>query len=76
MKARQKNGNIITYKILPNFWNGSSGHIINFRNASTEVLEAEGFYDVVMTPYDPLTQNRSGLAWDETKKIFLSLIHI
>ena len=74
MKARQKNGNIITYKILPNFWNGSSGHIINFRNASTEVLEAEGFYDVVMTPYDPLTQNRSGLAWDETKKIFTNTV--
>jgi hypothetical protein len=74
MKARQQNGNITTYKILPNFWNGSSGHIINFRNASTEVLEAEGFYDVVIAPYNPLTQKRSGIAWDETKKIFTGTV--
>ena len=52
MKARQIDGNITTYKILPDFWNGSTGHIINFRNAPTEILEAEGFYDVVKPSYD------------------------
>ena len=53
MKARQIDGKITTYKILPETWDGKSGHIINFRNAPTEVLEAEGFYDVVKPAYDP-----------------------
>lgn len=52
MKARQIDGNIVTYKILPSTWNGSNGHIMNFRDASKEVLEAEGFYDVVIASYD------------------------
>ena len=74
MKARQIDGNIVTYKILPETWDGKSGHIINFRNVPTEVLEAEGFYDVVMASYDPLTQNRSGIAWDDKKKIFTNTV--
>ena len=57
MKAREIDGKITTYKILPQTWNGKSGHIVNFRTASKELLEAEGFYDVVMASYDPLTQN-------------------
>ena len=52
MKAREHNGNITIFKSLPESWNGSSGHIVNFRNASTEVLESEGFYDVVKPYYD------------------------
>ena len=52
MKARQIDGKITTYKILPETWDGKSGHIINFRNVTTEVLEAEGFYDVVKPAYD------------------------
>lgn len=74
MKAREIDGKITTYKILPETWNSKNGHIVNFRNASTDVLEAEGFYDVVMTAYNPLTQNRSGIAWDDKKKIFTNTI--
>jgi hypothetical protein len=34
MKAIQKNGSIKIYKVLPETWDGASGHIINFRQAS------------------------------------------
>ena len=69
MKARQIDGNIKTYKILPDFWNGSTGHIVNFRNASKETLEAEGFYDVVKPSFDRQTQTKGGLYFDEDNSI-------
>jgi len=74
MKARQIDGNIVTYKTLPSTWSGSNGHIMNFRYASKEVLEAEGFYDVVIASYDPLTQDKGGIAWDDKKKIFTNTV--
>ena len=70
MKARQADGNITTYNILPDFWNSSKGHIMNFRNASTKVIEAEGFYDLVKPTYNQLTQDEGELKWDKKKKIF------
>ena len=69
MKAQVTNTGIYPHKILPNTWNGKSGHIVNFRNASKEVLEAEGFYDFVKPSYNPLTQTKGGLYFDEKKKI-------
>ena len=47
MKAIQKNGSIKIYKVLPETWDSAFGHIINFRQASNEVLKENGFYDVV-----------------------------
>jgi len=70
MKARQTDGNIVTYPQLPNTWNGKSGHILNFRNASETVLKAEGFYDVIQPSYNSLTQNIGGIEWDNKKKVF------
>jgi len=71
MKARVKNGQVQVYKTLPSTYTKSDGSVIlNFRKASTETIEAEGFYDVVKPSYDPQTQNRGGLQWDESKKIF------
>ena len=64
MKAQVTNTGIYPYKILPSSWNGKSGHIINFRNASAEVLEAEGFYDIVRPSYNQLTQTKGGLYFD------------
>ena len=69
MKAQVTNTGINPYKILPSSWNGKSGHIVNFRNAPKEVLEAEGFYDVVKPSFNPLTQTKGGLYFDEKKKI-------
>jgi len=71
MKAIQKNGSIKIYKVLPETWDGRfSGHIINFRQASDEVLKENGFYDVVKPGYDPSKQNKGGLYFDEAKEIF------
>ena len=69
MKAQVTNTGIYPYKILTNTWNGKTGHIVNFRNASKEVLVQEGFYDIVKPSYNPLTQTKGGLYFDEKKKI-------
>lgn len=69
MKAQVTNTGIYTHKSLPSTWNGKSGHILNFNNASAEVLEAEGFYDVVRPSYDNQTQTKGGLYFDQDKKI-------
>jgi hypothetical protein len=74
MKARETKNGITTYPILPSTWNGKKGHYINFRNVDKKTLESEGFYDVVLASYDPLTQNRSGIAWDDKKKIFTNTV--
>ena len=67
MKARQEeNGNIKTFKTLPNVWN----NILNFRNASEEVLKENGFYDLVKPSFNSLTQTRGGLFWDAENEIF------
>lgn len=70
MKAIQKNGSIKIYKVLPETWDGASGHIINFRQASDEVLKQNGFYDVVKPSYDPSKQEKGGLYFDEANQIF------
>ena len=71
MKARTENGTIKTYKSLPSEYTKSDGSVIlNFRKASTEVLEAEGFYDVEKPSYNPQIQNRGGLTWDADNNIF------
>ena len=72
MKAREHNGNITTYNSLPETWNGTSGHIVNFRNASTEVLEAEGFYDVQNPEgYDPRIHSLTTLSFDSENSLFV-----
>jgi hypothetical protein len=70
MKARQTDGNIVTYPQLPQTWNGKKGHILNFREASEKTLKSEGFYDVVQPSYNPQTQNIGGIEWDSKKKVF------
>lgn len=70
MKARQTDGNIVTYPQLPSTWNGKKGHYINFRNVDKNTLESEGFYDVVQPTYNPQTQNIGGIEWDSKNKVF------
>jgi len=58
MKARIVNGKIVKYPKLPsNFGNVIGG----FENASSEVLESKGFYDVITPSYDNKTQYISNL---------------
>ena len=69
MKAQVTNTGIYPMKILPETFNAKSGHITNFRNAPKEILEEEGFYDLVRPSFNPLTQTKGGLYFDENKKI-------
>ena len=71
MKAKLIDGNIITYKHLPNTYTKSNGSVVlNFSKSDTADLEAEGFYDLVKPSYNQLTQIKGGLQWDEENKIF------
>ena len=69
MKAQVTNTGIYTHRILPDTFNGKNGLMLNFRNASKEVLESEGFYDVVKPSFDPQTQTKGGLYFDEDNSI-------
>jgi hypothetical protein len=69
MKAQVTNTGIYTHRILPDTFNGKNGLMLNFRNASKEVLESEGFYDVVKPSFDPQIQTKGGLYFDQDKKI-------
>ena len=58
MKARIVKGKIVKYPKLPsNFGNVIGG----FENASNEVLESYGFYDIITPSYDSKTQYISNL---------------
>ena len=70
MKARENNGIITIFRSLPESWDGSSGHIVNFRNASTEVLESEGFFDVVKPSYDSRIEELGEIEFDSDDNQF------
>jgi len=65
MKALVKNKSIIIYKTLPNVWN----NILNFKYATDEVLINHGFYDIARPSYNPMTQTKGGLYFDEANSI-------
>ena len=56
MKARLESGKVVKYSTIPSEWNGTKHYIGGFHNATTEELEAEGFYDVIEPVYDPVIQ--------------------
>lgn len=71
MKAKVKNGQIQVYKSLPTEYTKSDGSVIlNFRKASTETLEAEGFYDVVKPNYDSRIEELGVIEWDADNNQF------
>jgi hypothetical protein len=66
MKARNDNGQIRVYGQLPNTWKNYD----NFRAALVEVLEAEGFFDVIKPEYDPELQYLGPIYFDEMSHVF------
>jgi hypothetical protein len=75
MKAIEINGNIKTFKRLPNTWEDENGVYTNFRKVADPT--AFGFYDVVTPQYDSITQQISNLhfdgsvfTYDVTDKVF------
>jgi hypothetical protein len=70
MKARVENGNIKLYKTLPSEYKKADGSVIlNFKKASDDVLEAEGFYDVVKPSFDSQIKTKGGLYFDEANSV-------
>ena len=56
MKARLESGKVVKYLRIPSEWKGTKHYIGGFHNATTEELEAEGFFDVIVPDYDPIIQ--------------------
>jgi hypothetical protein len=65
MKAIEINGNIKTFRRLPNVWEDENGLHLNFRKVSdpTEF----GFYDVVTPQYDKISERLSAMYFDGDK---------
>ena len=65
MKAIEINGNIKTFRRLPNVWEDENGLHLNFRNVAdpTEF----GFYDVVTPQYDKISERLSAMFFDGDK---------
>lgn len=59
MKAIEINGNIKTFRRLPNVWEDENGLHLNFKKVSDPTKY--GFYDVVTPQYDSVTQYLSNL---------------
>lgn len=68
MKAIEINGNIKTFRRLPNVWEDDNGLHLNFRKIAdpTEF----GFYDVVTPQYDKVSERLSAMFFDKKKKVF------
>jgi hypothetical protein len=71
MKAAVENGRIVTiYKSLPNSLKTPTKYILGgANNLSKEELKAIGIYDVVKPSFDPQTQTKGGLYFDEDNSI-------
>ena len=68
MKAIEINGNIKTFRRLPNVWEDENGLHLNFRKVAdpTEF----GFYDVVTPQYDKISERLSAMYFNKKKKVF------
>lgn len=70
MKALVKDGQIKVYKSLPNKLQVGNTLILGgSKNLSDERLKELGIYDVVKPSFDPQTQTKGGLYFDEVKEI-------
>jgi len=70
MKGRIENGNIKLYKTLPAIHKGAQGVLLNFKKASKEVLEANGYFDVIKPSFDARTQDKSGIYFSDELNAF------
>ena len=56
MKARLEAGKVVKYSRLPKEFKGTKNYVGGFDRADSSIHETEGFYDVVVPTYDPVTQ--------------------
>lgn len=67
MKAKDFNGNIKTYRRLPDVWSDENGLHLNFKKADHASF---GFYDVVKPVYDSISQRLGAIEWDADNSVF------
>lgn len=67
MKAKQFNGQVKTWRRLPDVWEDENGKHLNFRKADHKKY---GFYDVVTPSYDKVTQRLGAIEFDSENEVF------
>jgi hypothetical protein len=67
MRANNINGEIKIFNTLPSTWNGKKHYMGGFASSPVEVLEEEGFYEVVDPKYDPATEELGELYLEDNK---------
>lgn len=67
MKAKDFNGQISTWRKLPNVWEDENGVHLNFRKADHKSF---GFYDVVTPSYDSISQKLGSIEFDSENEVF------
>ena len=71
MKARLESEKIVKYSRIPSEWKGTKHYIGGFHNATTEELEAEGFFDVITPDYDDVIKEKHNLHFDSDANAFV-----
>jgi hypothetical protein len=67
MRAININGEIKIYNKLPHYWNGKKHYVGGFASSPVEVLEEEGFYEVVDPQYDSDIEELGELYLEDNK---------
>jgi hypothetical protein len=67
MRANNINGEIKIFNTLPSTWNGKKHYMGGFASSPADVLEEEGFYEVVDPQYDPTTEELGELYLEDNK---------
>jgi len=67
MRANNINGEIKIFNKLPSTWNGKKHYMGGFASSPVEVLEEEGFYEVVDSQYDPAIEELGELYLEDNK---------
>ena len=67
MRANNINGKIKIFNTLPSTWNGKNHYMGGFASSPVEVLEEEGFFEVVDPQYDPAIEELGELYLEDNK---------
>ena len=64
MKARLEAGKVVKYSRLPKEFKGTKNYVGGFDTADSSIHELEGFFDVIVPTYDPVTEVIYNLHFD------------
>tara|TARA_R110002020_G_scaffold34108_1_gene104089 strand:- start:3083 stop:3565 length:483 start_codon:yes stop_codon:yes gene_type:complete len=67
MRANNINGKIKVFNKLPSTWNGKKHYMGGFASSPAEVLEEEGFFEIVDPQYDPAIEELGELYLEDNK---------